>query len=170
MKMEIIDNFLSDGIHQSFLDMFSRVEFPWYWNDEKACEEYTPQIETIPLCDPIQNHQFIHAFYLNHKTNSNWNIDPLIKKLNPAAIIRVKANLNVRENKILRYGFHIDTKYDSKTAIYYLNSNNGYTLFADGTKVESIANRIVIFNSLTPHTGTTCTDVKRRMVINLNYF
>ena len=50
------------------------------------------------------------------------------------------------------------------------NDGDGYTEFEDGTKVESIENRFVTFPSNLHHGGTTCTDQKRRVVINLNYF
>ena len=56
------------------------------------------------------------------------------------------------------------------TAILYVNSNNGYTLFEDGTKVESVENRIVLFDSNLRHTGTTCTEEKVRIVVNFNFF
>ena len=56
------------------------------------------------------------------------------------------------------------------TAIFYLNSNNGYTEFEDGTKVESVANRFVSFPSTLKHRGTSCTDENVRVVINFNYF
>jgi hypothetical protein len=50
-----------------------------------------------------------------------------------------------------------------------MNTCNGYTLFEDGTKVESVANRIVTFPNSMKHTGTTTTDSEYRMVINFNY-
>ena len=56
------------------------------------------------------------------------------------------------------------------TSIFYVNTNNGYTKFEDGTKVESVANRMVIFPSNMKHIGTSCTDEKTRVVINFNYF
>ena len=56
------------------------------------------------------------------------------------------------------------------TAIYYLNTNNGFTKFENGDKVNSVANRIVIFDSNLKHTGTSCTDSYARLLINFNYF
>ena len=51
-----------------------------------------------------------------------------------------------------------------------MNSNDGYTLFEDGTKVESVANRLVRFPASIKHTGTTCTNANRRVLINFNWF
>ena len=36
----------------------------------------------------------------------------------------------------------------SITGIYYINTNDGYTAFKDGDKVKSVANRIVLFQSM----------------------
>ena len=54
-------------------------------------------------------------------------------------------------------------------AIYYVNNNNGYTMF-DDQKVESKENRLYFFDANTNHVGTNSTDCKNRMVINFNYF
>ena len=41
--------------------------------------------------------------------------------------------------------------------------------FKEGDKVESVANRVVIFDPTLEHRSVTCTDEKRRIVINFNY-
>ena len=116
-------------------------------------------------------YQFCHIFYHRYQPRSEcWPIlIPMIEKIDPSAIVRIKANLNMRTPEIEEYEFHTDVD-DCLTAIYYVNSNNGYTRFEDGTKVDSIANRMVVFNSNTLHAGCTPTDTLRRCVINFNYF
>ena len=54
------------------------------------------------------------------------------------------------------------------TSILYLNTNDGYTEFEDGTKIESIENRWVSFPEDTKHRGTSCTNERVRVVINFN--
>ena len=73
-------------------------------------------------------------------------------------------------------GFHVDGfdkdngyEGDSLTAIYYINTCNGYTEFKTGEKVKSVSNRMVIFDSELEHQGVTATDDKRRVLINFNY-
>ena len=56
------------------------------------------------------------------------------------------------------------------TSIFYMNTNNGYTEFENGAKVESVENRMVVFPAEMKHRGTSCTDKKIRVVINFNYF
>ena len=50
-----------------------------------------------------------------------------------------------------------------------MNTNNGYTKFETGEKVESVANRLVTFPNNMMHTGTTCTDEQYRCVMNIDY-
>jgi hypothetical protein len=98
-------------------------------------------------------------------------IDPILCKINPSAIVRVKANLQPVTEKIHIHDFHLDhNNFDGKIAIFYINSNNGYTIFKDGTRIESIENRLLVFDGDLLHTGTTCTDQKVRVVINFMFY
>ena len=90
--------------------------------------------------------------------------------INVAAVVKIKANLNPRTKNILIHGFHSDVPFDCMTAILYINTNDGYTIFDNGYKVESVENRLLTFPSQLKHSGTTCTNAKRRIVINFNYF
>ena len=58
---------------------------------------------------------------------------------------------------------------DCNICVFYVNTNNGYTEFENGEKVKSIENRAVIFDNNIKHFGTTSTDTKRRMVLNLAF-
>ena len=102
---------------------------------------------------------------------------PIIEILQPEAVKRIKANLRTRTSKNEESFFHVDLMMMSEekqkqwtTSIFYVNTNDGYTKFEDGTKVESVANRLVSFPANMKHLGTSCTDQKRRVVINFNYF
>ena len=50
-----------------------------------------------------------------------------------------------------------------------MNTNDGYTFFKNGKKIESVANRLIVFNNDMWHGGTSCTDAHERIVINLNF-
>ena len=117
------------------------------------------------------NYQFCHIFYHQFEPRSQffYNLFPIINELEPVSIVRIKANQNMKTPERIEYEMHKDVD-DCVTAIYYVNSNDGYTRFEDGTKVDSIANRMVVFNSNTLHAGCTPTDTLRRCVINFNYF
>ena len=103
----------------------------------------------------------------------------ILDLVDPISILRIKANLLTRTPNIVKNTFHVDidnlensseTIKQWTTSIFYMNTNNGYTKFEDGTKVESVANRFISFPANLKHTGTSCTDEKTRVVINFNYF
>ena len=98
-------------------------------------------------------------------------IRPIIRRENMSAIARIKANCMIKTEqlKVFTNGFHCDFMGHLTTGIYYINTNDGYTLFEDGTKCESVANRFCRFPCETKHTATTCTTTDRRLLINFNY-
>tara|TARA_B100001989_G_scaffold215621_1_gene166180 strand:- start:310 stop:882 length:573 start_codon:yes stop_codon:yes gene_type:complete len=93
--------------------------------------------------------------------------------------------LNVKQMKLMRVNctfaaqknyvsaFHVDGHWPEadkmKTAILYLNSNNGGTQIMDGEFIQSKANRVAIFPCTQQHAGIWCTDKKLRFVLNMNY-
>ena len=56
-----------------------------------------------------------------------------------------------------------------KSAIFYINTNNGLTVLEDGTEIKSVANRLLLFNASEPHHSTTTSNENRRVNINFNY-
>ena len=166
--MQIIDNFLPQNEWQQLHDHLTSDTFPWMMGD--CVRKGT---ETVP---DKYNWQMYHLFYYNPNIISEAMpiLNDLYTKLRVGTFMKAKANVNFVTNEIIEHGLHIDIEPASlgevmTTAIYYVNSNDGYTLFEDGTKVESIANRLVKFPCNTKHTGTSCTDRRYRIVINLNY-
>tara|TARA_B100000282_G_C31555475_1_gene409494 strand:- start:20 stop:541 length:522 start_codon:yes stop_codon:yes gene_type:complete len=171
-EIQVIDNFLDEkdfeGLKQIFYD-----EIPWTFTDILNEDDL--------LCDQIYNYQYVHNVYYRQEPVSRYfnNVIPLLTKLDARALVRCKVNSISRDKEIVIHGFHTDMEYPEehslgldgmKTAILYLNTNNGYTCFKEGTKIESVANRCVIFPAHYKHSGTTCTDVPRRLAINLVYF
>lgn len=121
--------------------------------------------------------QYVHLVFAGHTilNNSFYTLQPIIQKENMENISRIKANATCKTEDVIVFdwAFHCDRGPDMKnmtTAIYYINSNDGYTLFEDGTKVESVANRLLKFPATMVHTGTTCTNDYRRILINFNYY
>jgi hypothetical protein len=172
MTHKIIDNILSEELSEKIKnDLISSI-FPWYYNTGVVDGEQ----ENYLVCPQLSlyNYQFTHVFYHDYGPQSPYlpNLKCIIDYLNPRAILRIKANLNPRTEVKHTFDYHVDfpgSYNDTKTAIYYVNSNDGVTILEDGTEIESIENRIVIFDQKILHTGTTCTDQKVRCVINFNY-
>ena len=160
--MKIIDDFLSNEDLEDLKCIVLGEKFPWYLNDGVSV--------------PNDGHiQFTHQMYKNNKFISSYTLgglDIFKEKLGFEKILRAKFNLLHHSNEIIEHAFHTDLENpDSnvKTAILYLNTNNGYTIFRNGDKVESVENRLVLFDGHLEHAGSTCTDKRYRAVFNLNF-
>ena len=162
--IRVYDNYLPENYFNYLQGIFLHKDpnFAWYYND-RVVEENDSEF------------QFVHVFYKEHVPISPYynELSMAIQALNPLSLIRIKANLLPRTAEHIEHGMHVDISGSEckqlRTAILYMNTNNGYTLFEDGTKVNSVANRMVIFPTQLHHTGATCTDEKVRVVINFNY-
>jgi hypothetical protein len=172
----IIDNCLSNEDFSVIKTAMLGSDFPWYLCPTKVL------YDEKSLVEDKYNYQFTHIFYNNYTVRSDWfnMIAPLINLVvvpgKTIELVRIKANLLPATHDIIQYDYHTDIEYSSdfdnvekKTAVFYVNTNNGFTIFADGTKVNSVENRLVAFSADNEHTGTTCTDQRTRCVINLNY-
>ena len=166
-NMKIHDDLLSKGDFANLKNYILGSNFPWY-------KGYIVDQNHKLLCDPLDNIQFYCWLYYDNRpqTGEYKIVEPIIyhPELKIASVIRVKANMNLRTNKVIEHGYHTDGEFQCKTAVYYINTNDGYTAFEDGTQVESIENRLVVFDSQIKHTGSTCTNDQYRCVINFNYF
>ena len=158
--MEIIDNFLSEYHFNLLYSHFMGQDMAWFYQDGI-------------VKDGDGGFQFTAAIFVDGKKFDLFSfIEPCINRLGCNAVHRIKANLRPRTLIHRKSQYHIDltgATPNLKTAIYYINTCNGYTKFKKGGKVKSVANRMVIFNHNMEHTGVSCTDKKRRVVINFNY-
>ena len=156
----IIDDFLPPDQHGEMLEVLLGADFPWYYNP------------TVVLHgQPDGNYQFTHTVVRDFDGERSWAyplIEPILERLGHPKLIRAKLNLGPRDTQNREAGFHVDYT-NVTTAVFYVNTTNGSTKFADGTIVESIANRLVEFDSNIPHTGVSQTDEQVRCVLNLNY-
>ena len=84
-------------------------------------------------------------------------------------MLRVKVNLYPNTEILHEHAMHVDTDFPHSGAILSLNTCDGYTKLEDGTKIDSVANRILLFDASEKHCSTTTTNVPARMNININY-
>ena len=114
---------------------------------------------------------FVHMAYehtiLSAMTDK---ILPHCKQLNIKTLIRMKINLYPNTETIKEHGMHIDYDFPHKAGILSINTCDGYTKLEDGTKIDSVANRMLLFDASTPHSSSTCTNQPTRVNININYF
>jgi hypothetical protein len=173
MKIEIIDDFLPlnvfDGLHKFLLSTEDGGQnIGWAYspnvNYARGYVEKTPGKENWRL------------FYLTHLVYKHVVLSPLYEKIRPLleplnikALIRIKLNMYPNTEILKEHGMHTDFDYSHKIALLSINTCNGYTKLEDGTKIDSIANRMLLFDGSTLHSSTTCTDQPVRVNININY-
>ncbi len=162
-----IKNVLSDEHFKQLTDIIMSDKFPWFYQNHVVHSHQSNTEEKYQI-------QFVHKFHEGSNIVTGpelWNmLFPIFAVLQPHTFLRVKANNIPGQNKIVTHGMHCDVSVPlSYTAIFYCNTNNGYTEFKDGDKVFSEANSMVIFPSYMEHTGSTCTDTRCRVNININF-
>ena len=164
MNYKIIDNALR---HEDFILIKNNImceAFPWHFVDyvtEK--DEVAPSLRG--------------SFYFSHMFWDGFNIEPESQMFSPLldlmdchAIIRIKANCYPSTSERVMHNNHVDYPFPHKGAIFYLNTNNGLTILEDKVEVESVENRLLLFDSSKQHKSTTCTDDKCRINVNFNFF
>ena len=156
--MRIVDNFLPSSQFKELQSFMLGDQFPWFFNNY--------------IHHPGDGqYQYTHSFYRYDKQEpSHWYylIHDCLRKLRPKDLLRVKANSNPQTLSHLRGGYHIDIS-GVITSILYINTNNGWTEFKNGDKVECVENRMVIFDSTIKHVGFSCTNEKQKILIKFNY-
>lgn len=154
--MKVIDNFLDQDSFNHFKNIITGQYFPWYFNNQKVLDD-----------NHLDNYQFVNTFKDGNTAMPL--LDVFKEKLNVSNFLRAKLNCTTRTNKIFEFKSHKDLDVNCLVSIFYINSNNGYTKFENGEKIESIENRLITFNNNLKHNGTTSTNSQTRIVLNLCY-
>lgn len=154
-KYKIIDNFLEREDYESLSSLILDKNFLWSITNAENFNSLF--LELIHYKDE----QPLSEFYNE--------LVPIMQKIEVLGLVEIRSNLYFG-NKFIQ-SFKKEKKYDFSvgTAIYYLNSNDGYTLLEDGSKIESKENRILLFED-SDYYETNCTDNLCRVNITFNYF
>ena len=154
--MKIIENVLDKKDFNELKNIVLCDEFPWFFNDHSTESKVSPP-------------QFTHNFLKNYRISSYFFcLEKILQKIDHSVMFRIKANLNTKTSKIIETGKHSDADKRFTSAIFFLNQCNGYCKIGN-KKVKSEDNKLLIFKSSEEHTGSTCTDLDRRMLINIVY-
>jgi hypothetical protein len=167
LKYKIIDNFLEKEDFYKFKEeIFNINNVPWFYRNS----------QTIDSLDDIDDIGYFTLNFFNDMSNDfngfNYFLCKIYKKLECRSLIQSRANLILKQKEIKKLHFHTDYTFKCKTAILYMNSNNGATILDENKKIkiDSIENRMLVFDSQIRHSVLTQSDTKRRIVLNINYF
>ena len=162
MKYQIIDNYFSAEFFNKLRNKVTANNFQWQFaatiNDNQT---------------NIEDSYFTQVIYQDHvPITFLWDEIKYIldNHLNAIGLLRAKANLYLQGKELVEHDQHRDYPIPHKGAIIYLNTCDGFTRLEDGTKVESVQNRILLFDASTLHNSTNTTNAKGRFNININYF
>lgn len=180
MKIRIVDDFLPRGDYLQIKEhLIDKPDIPYSFYEGKVYgKDANKNLQDSHMC-----HAFYHLNRFPHEPVTTQYLGlmlPIIARCRVLAIHRIKANLETYSgSEPYESEYHVDweneenIKSNMQAAIYYVNTNNGYTDFKDGEevrKVESVANRMVFFDAELSHRGVSSTDTRYRSVINFNWF
>ena len=163
---KIIENFLSEDYFKEIQEaVVWNLDFPWFIQNnvvsDKDCSGYD------------ESHWYAMHLAYSKACPRGKTYDLLVPFINLIpdlhALIRVKYNFYAQTPEIIDHAKHIDYDFENKGAILYLNTCNGYTRLHDGTKIENIENRLLLFDPQKLHNSSTTTNSKGRFNININY-
>ena len=167
MKYEVIDNFLDEEYFDSLVTLLTDNDkegnriMPWFLQSSITKQRVVE--DTL--------FYMIHMFYDENRPVSPLcdKLIPLVKKLEVNCLLRIKANLYPNTHILQEHPMHEDYDFSHSSAILSLNTCDGYTKLKDGTKIDSVANRMLLFDASEVHCSTTTTNVPARININFNY-
>ena len=176
-----LKNYLDEKDFKNIQQNLMSKSFPWYYSERQTDMSLVKEAKLLkgPKKEEYTDDKdsfFCHPIYVNGvpQTSCFELITPLIRKINPISVVSIKANLTINKDRVYKSGWHTDYHGNSylnhKTAIFYINSNNGYTELKNNVIINSEQNKLVVFKANTLHRACSQTDVDTRIVININFF
>ena len=162
-EYRIVDNFLPENLYENLKTFLYSGECPWYHRESQVQDT-----------NEDSNGFFTFCWYNNWKEKHNSfdsTIKPILEELKCISPIQIRANLLLKSSPG-ESAYHTDYTFPTTTAIIYFTKCNGGTVLKIENKeilVDCIENRLLEFNGAIEHKGIWQTDVKKRIVINMNY-
>ena len=164
-KVEVVDNFLPLNEFYNIRSIIVSADFPWHYQGRVAVENMTE--------DQPWNWYQTHLVYVdNHARSQHYeeiaNIFlPKLKDLR--SLMRIKANFYPHTETLREHLPHTDYEFKHTAAIFSVNTCVGFTRLEDGTKIDSVENRIIFFDGSISHNSSTTTTSSARWNINFNF-
>ena len=164
MDIEIIDDFLPQDELDEVKNLVMSDRFPYYIQNAVACE--TEQKNSW-------NWYATHTLYVDDFPRSEFCheiCDRFIPRFsNYKSLVRAKVNFYPWTEVLKEHSPHVDETFDHTAAIFSLNTCDGFTRMEDGTKIDSVENRLLIFDGIRFHNSSSTTNAKGRYNINFNF-
>jgi len=167
-KYKVIPNFLDAMTFSALQHLIIKTDFPWFKRERQVFTKDKKELGYLT-----------HSFFNDYHPGSVYYKDyivPILKQLEIASVVQVRANLTPSVFYLQRgSAFHCDYTFEvpSKTAILYLQTTDGGTELKIDNEIIFIkdeANKMLIFDADVKHRGVTSKDSDFRYLINFNYF
>jgi hypothetical protein len=160
--VRIIDNAIDDQSFNHLESIIMGEHFHW---------SYT---ETVANDAPEFDGYFTNTMYHYGRPFNDY-FDPIMNVIEPymddiKSLMRLRAIMFTRTADIIEYQKHSDFDFSHKGFLVYMNTNNGFTRLDDGSKVDSVRNRILHHDASIPHNSSSTSDKARRVALVANYF
>jgi len=155
MKYKVIDNFLPSGYFKDIKNILMSNNF--------AC-----------IKDDKSDLSFYNVIYGADRPLSNFD-DKLLefkKELSLTSSIKIRADMYPRTPKFKRHFWVNEFDVSHKGALFFINTNDGVTILETQNgkvEIDSVENRILIYDPTQLFAITTCTNQKVRVTLNFNY-
>jgi len=173
--MWIVDNFLPPSLFNDIQKLVMGERIQWVFSpnatsldspDEfyfvhRVFTPYAPDLKHAALEQPEHVSPFFH------------DIKPILYFLDDRLkfmvdrLIRINCTLCTNQGVAKSQDMHTDFPFPHYTGIFYVNTNNGPTIVED-YRVDSVANRFVLFDGLKPHCASLQDDTQGRFNIVFN--
>ena len=182
MDVKVIDNFLDAyAFHEVQKSIVYNDTFELFLNTKVTFHDIE-QCHSVSNPDGMEqehndnwNLYFTHMFYDNNIPKSHYANNlleffiPKFQSFGFRSLIRAKLNLYPNTPEIKEHQQHVDYSFPHTAALFSLNTCDGFTRMSDGTKIDSVENRMVIFDGSTLNNSSTTTNAKARYNINFNF-
>ena len=164
--MNVFDDFLPQKDASAIQSYMMSEHFPWFYSSDDPSTKYEHIFYAAKGENPEPDREVTAGTALI--------LDPLMAALKVSKPFVVKAVSLAKTHNIIQQEYTTSTR---KTAIYYVNSNDGVLEIADSNtsyspeniKVESLANSIAVLDEGLKYRGSTCTNKGRRVFIRIEY-
>jgi len=167
-KVQIFNNFLDQEV---FLEIKKFIMSP-------RCQwRYVNYIAHKDGRDNDNDGYFVHSFKDCHPQTFEDRypesphfplIAKILDKIQYQNILRIRSSLYPRRDVQKPDPFHIDYNFPHRVCIFYVNTNNGYTMFESGEKIPSVENQLATFDGSEKHCSVVQTDTPARYIVNIN--
>lgn len=191
-KVKLIENknFLSKNDIESYYDLVSSQEFPYYFHPVTSVNTNSKYqcLDVGKYIDPF----FVHSLYSNDNyiiSNNYFHflIRPFFifaekENVDIKTILRAKVNLSLSNPLDIKSSPHVDYPFDHNVFIYYFNDSDGDTIVYnekyDGNdpknlsemfRIKPEAGKGIMFNGLRYHAPSVPKESSHRIILNVAF-